>query len=130
MSNHSVKMKGCINFLGKSDPYTLVTSDGKQVAKTHVIDNTLTPHWNDISYFVVYSLNSKLQFHVFDHNDMRKDKSLGKTEFSLAEIFGGNITPPSESPSKDTRPALFDTDMDIYKKDGLQVRLKEKEADL
>ncbi|KAJ1554789.1 hypothetical protein HK096_001618 [Nowakowskiella sp. JEL0078] len=90
---HMIEAKGLWNAeastFGKSDPYTKLTLANVNLGKTHVVDNSLDPMWNELFYGVVYSRREHLTFEVFDDNEMRLDVSLGKVDLLLSECLEG-----------------------------------------
>ncbi|KAG0205878.1 hypothetical protein BGX28_002568 [Mortierella sp. GBA30] len=72
---------------GSSDPYVVITGDkGISRGRTKVIDNNLNPVWNEIFYVTVNSMKQTFEFECFDFQKVTKDRTLGKTEFSVSEI--------------------------------------------
>jgi Ca2+-dependent lipid-binding protein len=67
--------------IGKSDPYATIKFDGEDEAlptksETPVIDNTLAPEWNHVSYFLVSDDTKSFEVKVKDQ-DVGRDSSLG-----------------------------------------------------
>lgn len=85
---HIVEAKGLANveMMGKSDPYTKLNLAGRAFGATHVKNNTLDPKWDEIFYAVCYSKREMLSLSVWDWNDFKKDKSLGRVEFLVADL--------------------------------------------
>ncbi|KAH7050930.1 C2 domain-containing protein [Linnemannia elongata] len=72
---------------GSSDPYVVITGEkGMSRGKTKVIDSNLNPVWNEIHYIAVNSMKQEFEFECFDFQKVTKDRTLGKTEFSVSEI--------------------------------------------
>eukprot|EP01043_Picozoa_sp_COSAG02_P003812 COSAG02_NODE_96_length_37408_cov_9.762604_8_plen_3626_part_00 len=69
-------------FGGKSDPYAIISWNGKVLGKTKTIDNTLHPIWNEEFEFDV-SEAGLLRIEVYDHDVFFKDDLLGKVELNL-----------------------------------------------
>lgn len=69
-------------FGGKSDPYAIISWNGKVLGKTKTIDNTLHPVWNEEFDFDV-SEEGLLRIEVYDHDVFFKDDLLGKVELKL-----------------------------------------------
>ena len=84
-----------VEMMKKSDPYVKISLRGKICGRTHVVENDLNPVWNETIFAVVYSTNDRLDFHVYDWNNLSKDRSLGNHSFSLSELLEGKpeITP-------------------------------------
>ena len=57
------------------------------VGTTRHIDNTLNPAWDEVFETLVYSQNARLYFHVYDHNAVTKDVTLGQFMVRLWDIF-------------------------------------------
>jgi len=72
---------------GESDPYVVITGE-KNVSRgaTKVIDSDLNPTWNEIFYVPINSLKQSFVFECFDFQKISKDRTLGKTEFSVSEV--------------------------------------------
>ncbi|KAF9097270.1 hypothetical protein BGX23_009389 [Mortierella sp. AD031] len=72
---------------GSSDPYVAITGEkGMSRGKTKVIDSNLNPVWNEIHYLAVNSMKQQFEFECFDFQKVTKDRTLGKTDFSVSEI--------------------------------------------
>jgi len=73
--------------IGVSDPYAAVFIGGMGVGKTKIVDNTLSPQWNETRHIIIYQSqlaqtvdkSDNLYFEVFDFNNLQKDKSMGRT---------------------------------------------------
>ncbi|KAJ1553427.1 hypothetical protein HK096_007878 [Nowakowskiella sp. JEL0078] len=90
---HMIEAKGLWNAeastFGKSDPYIKLSLANANLGKTHVVDNSLDPMWNELFYGVVYSRREHLTLEVFDDNEVRLDVSLGKVDLLLSECLEG-----------------------------------------
>ncbi|TPX56100.1 hypothetical protein PhCBS80983_g04797 [Powellomyces hirtus] len=84
-----VEAKGLANveMMGKSDPYTKLNLAGRSFGATHVKNNVLDPKWNEIFYAVCYSKREMLSLSVWDWNDFKKDRTLGKVDFVVADLI-------------------------------------------
>ncbi|KAI7818249.1 C2 domain-containing protein [Gamsiella multidivaricata] len=72
---------------GNSDPYVVITGDkGISRGRTKVIDSNLNPVWNEIFYVAVNSMKQTFEFECFDFQKVTKDRTLGRTEFAVAEL--------------------------------------------
>ncbi|KAG0261024.1 hypothetical protein BG011_001443 [Mortierella polycephala] len=72
---------------GSSDPYIVITGDkGMSRGRTKVIDNNLNPVWNEIHYVAVNSVKQTFEFECFDFQKLTKDRTLGRTDFTMGEI--------------------------------------------
>ncbi|KAJ3338957.1 hypothetical protein HDU93_008856 [Gonapodya sp. JEL0774] len=93
--------------VGVSDPYVAISLSGNLLHRTKTIENDLNPIWDQTFYIIVYSANDRLELQVFDYNEMRKDKSMGRVEFPLITLFpdmkslskGSTLRDRSPSPS-------------------------------
>ncbi|KAI1312622.1 hypothetical protein EDD11_002931 [Mortierella claussenii] len=72
---------------GSSDPYVVITGEkGMSRGRTKVIDSNLNPVWNEIFYIAVTSIKQLFEIECFDYQKVTKDRTLGKTEFSVSEV--------------------------------------------
>merc|ERR1711915_576077 len=86
---HLVKAKELIktDIVGKSDPYAVLVH-GRQIQKTKTIKNTLEPEWNHTAEFNVPDGDSRnFYIEVFDSDKIGKDKSLGKLNLDITDVF-------------------------------------------
>ncbi|TPX65676.1 hypothetical protein SpCBS45565_g05016 [Spizellomyces sp. 'palustris'] len=85
---HVVEAKGLMNveMMGKSDPYTKLNLAGQAFGATHVKNNTLDPKWDEIFYAVCYSKKEQLALSLWDWNDFKKDRTLGRVEFLVGDL--------------------------------------------
>ncbi|KND03955.1 uncharacterized protein SPPG_01407 [Spizellomyces punctatus DAOM BR117] len=85
---HVVEAKGLMNveMMGKSDPYTKLNLAGRAFGATHVKNNTLDPKWDEIFYAVCYSKKEQLALSLWDWNDFKKDRTLGRVEFLVGDL--------------------------------------------
>merc|ERR1711915_131913 len=86
---HLVKAKELIktDVVGKSDPYAVLVH-GRQIQKTKTIKNTLEPEWNHTAEFNVPDGDSRnFYIEVFDSDKIGKDKSLGKLNLDITDVF-------------------------------------------
>ncbi|KAK4047503.1 Tricalbin-2 [Microbotryomycetes sp. JL221] len=75
-----------VEFSGKSDPYARVLHSGIVLARTQVIDNNLDPVWDEIVYIQVHSPKDTFVVEVMDYQHMSKDRSLGVTDLTVADL--------------------------------------------
>lgn len=80
-----------VETLGKSDPYVRLRVNGTAKFKTHVRDNDLNPVWNETYYHITSSLSDRLEFEVFDSNQLAKDRPLGKVLCRAGEAKDGKM---------------------------------------
>lgn len=83
---------------GKSDPYVRVLSGYQVRGRTEVIDNNLNPEWGETLYIPVHSLKENFVLEAMDWNARSRDKSLGMTEFKVADIIQQKIGDQSVNP--------------------------------
>ena len=69
-------------FGGKSDPYAIVSWNGRVLGKTKIVDNSLHPIWGDEFEFDVGE-EGLLRIEVYDHDVFFRDELLGKVELKL-----------------------------------------------
>ncbi|KAK3043760.1 hypothetical protein RJ639_001956, partial [Escallonia herrerae] len=76
------------DLLGKADPYVvLLMKKSEQKTKTRVINNTLSPVWNQTFDFVVEdALHDLLIVEVWDHDTFGKDK-MGRCIMTLTRVI-------------------------------------------
>jgi Ca2+-dependent lipid-binding protein len=71
-------------FSGTPDPYaTVAINDRQELGRTKTVRENANPRWNETINIIVTSLKDNLNVHVFDFNDIRKDRELGQAAFSL-----------------------------------------------
>ncbi|KAG8919579.1 hypothetical protein FRC01_001220, partial [Tulasnella sp. 417] len=75
---------------GSPDPYVSISINNRaEVARTGFRPSTINPHWGS-THFVLLNqanLNEILTLSVLDHNEHRKDTSLGQVNFELSSIL-------------------------------------------
>jgi Ca2+-dependent lipid-binding protein len=82
---HKAKKLPKKGFLGKSDPYTIVTLD-KQTFRTKTIKNNLNPEWNHEMVLEIYPDSKEvIMLEVFD-DDTGKDDFIGKANIPIDAI--------------------------------------------
>jgi Ca2+-dependent lipid-binding protein len=70
-----------------TDPYALVTLDSNHpLGRTRTIHDTTDPRWEETLYVLITSLTDTLMVHVYDYNDLRKDRELGAAAFALEPL--------------------------------------------
>ncbi|CAG8554198.1 5902_t:CDS:10 [Paraglomus occultum] len=87
---------------GTSDPYVKfgIGPLRKELARTKVISNSLSPYWNETHYLVLNNLVDDLHLEVYDSN-VGRDRLLGSSTFKLESL----VKKPKDSI---TAPVLFD----------------------
>ncbi|KAI6045089.1 tricalbin [Pisolithus marmoratus] len=80
---------------GKSDPYVRVLVNHIIKGRTEVINNNLSPEWDQIIYIPVHSLRESMFMEVMDYQHLTKDRSLGSVELHVNEL--------AQESSKDTQ---------------------------
>jgi len=77
-------LKNPDQFAGTPDPYaTLALNDSGEPLKTKTVRENATPRWGETFNIIITSMNDTIHFHVFDYNEIRKDRELGTTSFPL-----------------------------------------------
>lgn len=72
---------------GKSDPFIVVSVDGKDVYKTEIVKKSLNPVWNESTKIAVPSRkHSKIALHVFDWDRAGTNDPLGDAYVDLYKI--------------------------------------------
>jgi len=71
---------------GKSDPYVRVQVNNVTLGRTEVVNNNLSPVWDQIIYVPVHSLKESLFLECMDYQHLTKDRSLGSVELHLNEL--------------------------------------------
>ncbi|KAF5384758.1 hypothetical protein D9757_006278 [Collybiopsis confluens] len=71
---------------GKSDPYVRVQVNNVTKGRTEVINNNLSPVWDQIIYIPVHSLKETLLLECMDYQHLTKDRSLGSVELHVEEL--------------------------------------------
>ncbi|KAF0430579.1 membrane bound c2 domain-containing protein [Gigaspora margarita] len=72
--------------IGKPDPYVRVFHSGNNkdiIAQTKVIDNDLSPVWNEVHYSPIRCIGDKFILDVMDFNTFVKDKPLGNCTLDI-----------------------------------------------
>ncbi|XP_023028955.1 suppressor of deltex [Leptinotarsa decemlineata] len=70
------------NFLLKPTPYVEISVDDKTPVKTETVKTTLQPKWDE-TFKVLVTPQSKINFVVKDHNNLRKDTTIGEKKVEL-----------------------------------------------
>ncbi|KAJ7785918.1 C2 domain-containing protein [Mycena metata] len=71
---------------GKSDPYMRVMVNNVTKGRTEVINNNLSPVWDEIIYIPVHSLKETMLLECMDYQHMTRDRSLGMVELHVADL--------------------------------------------
>ncbi|TFL06303.1 C2 domain-containing protein [Pterulicium gracile] len=71
---------------GKSDPYVRVMVGNVTKGRTEVVNNNLSPVWDQIVYIPVHSLKQSVFLECMDYQHLTKDRSLGWVELHVDEI--------------------------------------------
>ncbi|KAJ1550859.1 hypothetical protein HK405_015726, partial [Cladochytrium tenue] len=101
-----VEAKGVANVetFRKSDPYCKLFLARQAFGSTNVRDNTLDPVWNETFFSPYYGRSETLRFEVWDYNNVKKDRTLGRVEFLLSDLVaaanGGETKDPNFSRCK------------------------------
>ncbi|KAI9363392.1 hypothetical protein DFJ73DRAFT_620407, partial [Zopfochytrium polystomum] len=85
---HSAKnLANVESFTRKSDPYAKLFLSKSVVGATHVKENTLDPVWNEVFFGVVYSMRETIRVELWDFNNLKRDRTLGRVEFTIEELL-------------------------------------------
>lgn len=80
-------LKNTDKFAGTPDPYAVVAINDRQpIAKTRTVPQNPNPRWTETVNIILTSLKDNLTISVFDYNDFRKDKELGRASFALEQL--------------------------------------------
>ncbi|KXN83626.1 hypothetical protein AN958_01192 [Leucoagaricus sp. SymC.cos] len=71
---------------GKSDPYVRVVTHSSVKGRTEVVNNNLSPVWDQIIYVPVASLKETFLLECMDYQHLTKDRSLGCVELNVADL--------------------------------------------
>ncbi|KAL5495683.1 TCB2 [Sanghuangporus weigelae] len=71
---------------GKSDPYVRVLVNNVVEGRTEVVNNNLSPEWDQIIYVPVHSLKETMLLEVMDYQHLTKDRSLGTVELKVRDL--------------------------------------------
>ncbi|KAI4464488.1 hect domain ubiquitin-protein ligase [Holotrichia oblita] len=70
----------------KPSPYVEITVDGHSPRRTEIVKTTSQPKWNE-SFTILVTPHSKLHFSVLDHNNFRKDTTIGEKKLDLHQLL-------------------------------------------
>ncbi|KAI9363902.1 hypothetical protein DFJ73DRAFT_956356 [Zopfochytrium polystomum] len=109
-----IEAKGVANVetFRKSDPYCMLLLGNAAFGTTHVKDNTLDPVWNETFFTPLYSASEALRIELWDSNNVKKDRTLGRVDMTLKDIM--EIANSGVYPS--------DSTLLRSKTDGLKIR--------
>jgi Ca2+-dependent lipid-binding protein len=80
-------LKNPDKFSGTPDPYATVSINNRSVlGRTKTVHENANPRWNETVNVIITSLKDSLTINIFDYNDIRKDKELGISTFSLDQL--------------------------------------------
>ena len=82
---HSAQDLIGMNNNGLSDPYCIIYNKNKEIFKTNIIRNSLTPIWNNSIELIIDDINSNLTFKIYDYNDITLDKIMSSVSINLKE---------------------------------------------
>lgn len=71
---------------GKSDPYAMLSVNNIPVHGTCVIDDTLTPQWDQVLYAPVHATAEVVRVELMDYQNATADRSLGFCEVPVAKL--------------------------------------------
>lgn len=63
-----------------------ITVDGHSPRRTEIVKTTSQPKWNE-SFTILVTPHSKLHFSVLDHNNFRKDTTIGEKKLDLHQLL-------------------------------------------
>jgi Ca2+-dependent lipid-binding protein len=78
---------------GKSDPYVRVQVAGETRGRTEVVNNNLSPEWDQIIYVPIHSLREHLFLECMDYQHLTKDRSLGFVEVNMGDLAQESTDP-------------------------------------
>ncbi|CDO95458.1 unnamed protein product [Kluyveromyces dobzhanskii CBS 2104] len=84
--NKATALKNLEKF-GTIDPYARVLVNGLPKGRTNVVESTLNPVWNEAIYVAVSSPNQKISIECLDVEYAGEDRSLGKFDIPISEMF-------------------------------------------
>lgn len=70
----------------KPSPYVELIVDARNPRRTEIVKNTSQPKWNE-TFTVLVTPHSILQFSVLDHNNFRKDTTIGEKKLDLHQLL-------------------------------------------
>ncbi|KAF8624817.1 hypothetical protein AX15_005704 [Amanita polypyramis BW_CC] len=85
---------------GKSDPYVRVLVNSIVKGRTEVVDNDLSPVWDQIIYVPVHSLKETLLLECMDYQHLTKDRHLGSVEVKVSDL--AEVSDDPQYPYKST----------------------------
>ncbi|EKM60795.1 uncharacterized protein PHACADRAFT_246931 [Phanerochaete carnosa HHB-10118-sp] len=71
---------------GKSDPYVRVQINNITLGRTEVVNNNLSPEWDQIVYIPVHSLKETMMLECMDYQHLTKDRTLGLVELKVSDL--------------------------------------------
>ncbi|KAH8086661.1 tricalbin [Cristinia sonorae] len=71
---------------GKSDPYVRVQIHNVTVGRTEVVNNNLSPVWDQILYIPVHNLKEVMLLECMDYQHLTKDRLLGYVDLRVADL--------------------------------------------
>lgn len=83
---------------GKSDPYVRVLINNTIMARTEVINNNLSPVWDQYMYIPVHSLRETLYLECMDYQHLTRDRTLGYVELDVSKLAAMSSTGDKEYP--------------------------------
>ncbi|CCA70918.1 related to TCB3-protein localized to membranes, bud-enriched [Serendipita indica DSM 11827] len=86
---------------GKSDPYVRASVHNTVLARTEVVNNNLSPVWDQFMYIPVHSLKETIYFEVMDYQHLTKDRPLGHVELDVNKLAQAV---PEDAPDADKYP--------------------------
>ncbi|WFC98600.1 hypothetical protein MYAM1_001330 [Malassezia yamatoensis] len=80
---------------GKSDPYAMLRVNNLIVSGTAVMENNLSPVWNQVLYAPVHSTSELVRLEVMDYQTSTADRSLGFVDLPVNEFSTDSVNDPA-----------------------------------
>lgn len=76
---------------GKSDPYAMLRVNNLVVSGTAVVENNLSPVWNQVLYAPVHSTSEIVRLEVMDYQNSTADRTLGYIDLPVERFAQDNM---------------------------------------
>ncbi|ODV97927.1 hypothetical protein PACTADRAFT_47760 [Pachysolen tannophilus NRRL Y-2460] len=80
-------LKGFDTIGNTCDPYIELGFNGKVLAKTSTIEDTVSPVWNEKLYLLISNVSEPLMMEMYDHNGIKKPQKLGNIYYDLNHVL-------------------------------------------
>lgn len=81
------KLRRSNNMIDTSiDPYLTFELQGKEIARTRTVRDTLNPVWNETVYVLMPSFTDPMTITVYDKREKLKDKIMGRIEYNFSSL--------------------------------------------